>query len=92
MIETTPYAKQKCWMFDNKSMSVDVDVVLSAYRRPEILEQQLDAVKNQTLKPARIFLYQDAVKSGDKIVIAADTKMLRKLILLVTPGLWRANI
>ncbi len=73
MIETTPYAKQKCWMFDNKSMSVDVDVVLSAYRRPEILEQQLDAVKNQTLKPARIFLYQDAVKSGDKIVIASDT-------------------
>ncbi len=72
MIESTAYAQQHCWMFDNKKVSFDVDVVLSAYRRTEVLPQQLAAIKNQTLKPRKIFLYQDAVKSGEKIVIPQE--------------------
>lgn len=72
MIETTPYAKQKCWMFDNLKMSTKIDVVLSAYRRPEVLQHQIDAIREQTLKPARILLYQDAVAVGTKVVLSEE--------------------
>lgn len=72
MIETTPYAQQKCWMFDNKKISTDVDVVLSAYKRPEVLAQQLEAIRNQTLQPKRILLYQDAVASGPKVTLSEE--------------------
>lgn len=61
MIDSTPYAKQNCWMFDGKKISVDVDVVLTCYKRPQVLAQQLEAIKNQTLPPKRIFLYQDGI-------------------------------
>lgn len=61
MIDGTAYAEQSCWMFDRKKISIDVDVVLTCYKRPQILRQQLDAVKNQTLAPRRIFLYQDGI-------------------------------
>lgn len=63
---------QNCWMFDPAATNFDVDVVLSAYRRPEVLAQQLAAVRNQTLAPRRVLLYQDAVESGDKIVISDE--------------------
>ena len=36
-----------------------IDVILTAYKRPELLWEQLEAVKNQSVKPANIFLYQD---------------------------------
>lgn len=67
MIDGNPYALQSCWMFDRKKISVDVDVVLTCYKRPQILRQQLDAVKNQTLAPRRIFLYQDGIDGYFKI-------------------------
>jgi len=67
MIDGNPYAEQSCWMFDRKKISLDVDVVLTCYKRPQILAQQLDAIKNQTLKPRRIFLYQDGIDGYYKI-------------------------
>ena len=67
MIEGNPYAEQSCWMFDRKKIGIDVDVVLTCYKRPQILRQQLDAVKNQTLVPRRIFLCQDGIDGYYKI-------------------------
>lgn len=72
-----PYAKQKCWMFNPHKVSTDIDVVLSAYKRPEVLAQQFEAIKNQTLKPRNIFLYQDAVQFGDKVIL--DENILKQL-------------
>ena len=78
MIDGNPYAEQSCWMFDRKKIHIDVDVVLTCYKRPQVLAQQLAAVKNQTLKPRRIFLYQDGidgyyeVELNDKILSEFD--------------------
>ena len=52
--------------------SQDIDVVLTTYKRPECLQKQLTAIKNQTLKPKHIYLYQDAVDTYYKIVLRAE--------------------
>lgn len=67
MTEGNPYAKQNCWMFDRKKISIDVDVVMTCYKRPQVLTQQLAAIKNQTLAPSRLFLYQDGIDGYYKI-------------------------
>ncbi len=67
MVDGHPHSEQNCWMFDRKKISVDVDVVLTCYKRPQVLRQQLDAVKNQTLAPRRIFLYQDGIDGYFKV-------------------------
>ncbi|MBO6132928.1 MAG: glycosyltransferase family 2 protein [Lachnospiraceae bacterium] len=55
-------SKKLCWMpFDEKRF--DIDVVLTMYRRPHVLKQQLEAIRNQSLKPKRIFLYKDGIDS-----------------------------
>ena len=91
MIDGTPDSKQSCWMFDKKKISVDVDVVLTCYKRPQILKQQLDAIKNQTLAPRRIFLYQDGidgyykVELNDKILSEFDAYKIAK----TNGGVWK---
>lgn len=45
----------------------NIDVILTTFKRPEVLKQQLDAVRNQTVKPKRVFLYQDGIDSYYKI-------------------------
>ena len=92
MVNNTTFANQNCWMLDSTKISFDVDVVLSAYKRPQVLLQQLDAVQNQTLKPRRIFLYQDAVKAGEpKVVI--DEEILKRFdayeIATENGGVWK---
>ena len=91
MIDGNPYAEQSCWMFDRKKISIDVDVVLSCYKRPQILAQQLDAIKNQTLKPRRIFLYQDGIDGYYKISL--NDKILKEFnackISEVNGGVWK---
>lgn len=67
MVDGTAYAKQSCWMFDRKKIDLDIDVVLTCYKRPQVLEQQITAIKNQTLKPRRIFLYQDGIDGYYKV-------------------------
>ncbi len=66
-LEGSITSDKNCWMFDRKKISVDVDVVLTCYKRPQVLSQQLAAIKNQTLKPRRIFLYQDGIDDYYKI-------------------------
>ncbi len=91
MIDGNPYSQISCWMFDRKKISVDVDVVLTCYKRPQVLAQQLAAVKNQTLKPRRIFLYQDGidgyykVELNDKILSEFDAYKLSE----TNGGVWK---
>ena len=58
------YARRNCWMFDPVATNFDVSVVLSAYKKPEALSVQLEAIENQTLKPREIYLFQDGI-DGD---------------------------
>lgn len=53
-----------------------IDVILTAYKRPELLWEQLEAVKNQSVKPANIFLYQDGTGSFYEIMFGGE--FLRK--------------
>ena len=91
MIDGTPYAEQSCWMFDKKKISIDVDVVLNCYKRPQVLIQQLTAIKNQTLAPRRIFLYQDGidgyykVELNDKILNEFDAYKISE----TNGGVWK---
>lgn len=57
--EKTEYAKRNCWMFNPNSISFNVSVVLTLFKRPEALKTQLDAVLNQSLKPKEVILFQD---------------------------------
>jgi glycosyltransferase involved in cell wall biosynthesis len=54
------YAQRNCWMHNPQMMNFDVSVVLTLYKRPEKLEEQLAAVERQTLKPREILLFHDA--------------------------------
>ncbi|MBA3074296.1 MAG: glycosyltransferase family 2 protein, partial [Anaerolineae bacterium] len=51
------------WMYDPRKIRFDTTVVLTLYRRPERLEEQLNAIEAQTLRPKEILLFQDAAKS-----------------------------
>lgn len=62
MDEKHKYSKRLCWMPQSDN-SLDVDVVLTAYKRPEVLKQQLQAIENQSLAPKRVLLYQDGIDS-----------------------------
>lgn len=61
--DKSEYANRNCWMPDPNQTSFDVSVVLNSYKRPDTLEQQLDAVKNQNLLPSAIYLNQDGINS-----------------------------
>ena len=91
MIDGHAYAEQSCWMFDKRKISIDVDVVLTCYKRPQVLRQQLDAVKNQTLAPRRIFLYQDGIDGYYKIEL--NDKILSEFdackISATNGGVWK---
>lgn len=65
MIENNALSMKNCWMY--KKIEIDVDVVLSMYKRPECLRKQIDAIKKQTLTPKHIYLYQDGIDSYYKI-------------------------
>ncbi|MBR0220459.1 MAG: glycosyltransferase family 2 protein, partial [Synergistaceae bacterium] len=61
------YGSRDCWMFEPKQTNFDVSVVLSAYKKPDVLRQQLEAIENQTLKPKEILLFQDGIAQDYKI-------------------------
>ncbi len=54
------YARRNCWMYDPQTMNFDVSVMLTLYKRPEKLVEQLDAIEKQTLKPREVLLFHDA--------------------------------
>ncbi|WP_086282690.1 hypothetical protein [Campylobacter devanensis] len=60
MNENSNYAKQNCYML--KEYNLDVGVVLTAYKKPQNLRMQLEAIKNQTIKPKEILLFQDGIE------------------------------
>lgn len=69
-----PSASQNCWMWKPQTKDFDVSVVLTMYKRPENLELQLNAIKNQTLKPKEILLFQDGIDENHKIEIPKELK------------------
>lgn len=55
------YGSRNCWMYNLRQVSFDVAVVLTTYKKPDALAKQLRAIKNQTLKPKQLILYQDGI-------------------------------
>jgi glycosyltransferase involved in cell wall biosynthesis len=45
----------------------DISVVLTLYKKPEALRRQLEAIKNQTIRPKEICLFQDGIANDYKI-------------------------
>jgi hypothetical protein len=54
------YAMRNCWMYNPQEMNFDVSVILTLYKRPEKLIEQVNAIENQTLKPKEVILFHDA--------------------------------
>ena len=52
--ENPVYVKRNCRMYNPKTIDFDVSVILTLYKRPEKLLEQLNAIENQTLKPKEI--------------------------------------
>ena len=70
------------YIFEKQSMDSDdsdmqfpsetsffVTVVLTLYKRPEVLRYQYDAIRQQTLLPSEIILFQDQIKNGERVKI-----------------------
>lgn len=89
--EGSPTSEKNCWMFDKKKINLDIDVVLTCYKRPQVLAQQLEAIKNQTLAPRRIFLYQDGIDGYYKVEL--NDKILNEFdackISSTNGGVWK---
>lgn len=64
-IEGHDLSKMNCWMFNPKTTSFEVTVVLNLYKRPENLVPQIEAIRNQNLKPKEVILYQDPIATSD---------------------------
>ena len=54
------------------NMDCQIDVVLTAYKRPEVLQKQIDAIKKQSIKINNIYLYQDGINSYYSIKFSDD--------------------
>jgi len=52
----------------------DVTVVVSIFNRPELLAEQIKAIKNQTLKPKEIIVWQTKSKHWEKEVWDVDNR------------------
>lgn len=61
MIPGNTYAVRNCYIDMDPAFCLDVSAVLTAYKRPELLEKQLDALEEQSLRPREILLFQDAI-------------------------------
>jgi hypothetical protein len=59
----------------------DITVILNGYKRPQFLQEQINAIQNQTVKPREIMLWQNNTEGFDSnitntITIAASSKNL----------------
>lgn len=68
MDTTSDYAKRICWMHNPRVVNFDVSVVLTAYKKPQNLRLQLEAIKNQSVKPREILLFQDGIDKDYQII------------------------
>lgn len=66
----------------------EVSVVLNLYKRPYALPLQLEAIKNQSLKPKEILLYQDGVFEGIEIPKECKEHFDSIEISQVNKGVW----
>lgn len=66
------FGSRNCWMYERKSIDLDVSVVLTAYKKPDALEQQVKAIFNQTLLPKEIFLFQDGINEPYSILFKSE--------------------
>ena len=48
-------------MVDTKHQ--EISVIINAYKRTELLKDQLDAIEKQTIKPKKIYVWQN--KGGE---------------------------
>ena len=66
------YGKRDCWMYAPETTSFDVSVVITAYKKPDAIEEQLRAMEAQTLKPKEILLFQDGINGPYKITFSQE--------------------
>lgn len=59
------YAQKNCKMHNPRTTDFDISVVLTLYKRPQYLEQQLKALEKQSVKPKEILLFQDKATGTD---------------------------
>lgn len=74
MIRGTVYAERDCVLDDDPEFDLDVSVVLTLYKRPEMLEKQLNAIEKQSLRPKEILLIQDGTADGSVVEIPEHLK------------------
>lgn len=73
MDSKSSYSKLNCKM-PAPDVKTDVTVVLTLYNRPDKLEEQLNAVENQTLKPTQIILFHDKLSGNNEIKLPEHLK------------------
>ncbi|WP_395783316.1 glycosyltransferase family 2 protein [Aquirufa sp.] len=56
------YGRRNCSMPNPTSFNMDVSCVLTVYKRPDQLTEQIKALENQTLKPKEIIIFHDKVE------------------------------
>lgn len=62
----------------------DITVILNGFKRPQFLKEQIEAVKNQTVKPTEIMLWQNNSEGFD----LEDTKNLVTAVSNQNLGVW----
>ena len=77
-------------MFEPGKTDFKVSVVLSAYKKPDVLKEQLDAIEAQTLKPKEIFLFQDGIAENYKVSFSQEilNRFDKHVILNENKGVW----
>lgn len=68
----------------NKMEKSEITVILNGYKRPQFLEEQIIAVKNQTIKPKEIMLWQNSENDFDNLI----TKDLTRAVCNKNLGVW----
>jgi glycosyltransferase involved in cell wall biosynthesis len=61
------YAKRNCCMDAQANLDSDISVVCTLYKKPQVLQAQVSAIKNQTINPKEILLFQDGIEQNYKI-------------------------
>lgn len=75
---------------DNSIQRDTISVVMTLYKRPEALEKQINAIKEQTIKPLELLLFHDHVKCGEEVVL--DSNLRKEFDEILEPteneGVW----
>jgi hypothetical protein len=69
----------------------DITVILNVYKRPHTLKQQLEAVKSQTLSPAKIIIYQNRADNSSVYEIPQEIREDKSITIIESSenfGVW----